>query len=1850
MHDWNLRPPGGSHFCASKGPKTKTKTKECSREDQKVSTRLIVPTMLAITIGSLGIRVGRYVGTTRGSSDNGFRDGLGLNRKTADNRVSRKTANPYGRAGCAPLWAFFGMVLWFPAFGVRSGFLHHRPSAGAEGWGGRIPGPTGYAREGRLGPSDLSPDAPGWITPDVTGGHRASGNGVGFWGKSGEQRDNDPTLGAQQGTPNTKSQIWHWDDERKDSESEWKWGRQRRPGPNKYYRKWGKRFKNSKPKEERRNRKAENEGKKRERQNRVNYDANLETETEETRTQRRDRKRKGRKEENRKRDKQKTRGRSIRKLILLRKTAEGKRGATKKRGKLRGATWNVRRLGAIYGTICQNEKMECILNMCEARRWQFCLLTDLAFKDGGVREYAHKGNKWTLIIRGRVGILLNQQLAAGWRIGGAEVRATRRKEDQNTRSMAIRIRIGRGEKDVVLIVNYAPTSSATVEERQRFRDDISKLIDDSGKRCRLIIGGDFNAEVGRRDTEEWEVVGPCGITRRTDTGRELIKMCKEEDLVIANTFFKQKQAGTWKHIRYGTQHTLDMFLLPRAQRNKVRQCKALHFGTRMEKETRRQRRKRKKKGKPEKPQTYRLDGATDWALFTDHDPVEISICVKKQYKDVKTAKAARGDQLPAYSKIQGNSDEAGKLREKLAEEMEKELGRQDDKEWEWTKLSKISQAVAQQVLGVQERPHPNPWIQGHEQEKRQLDAEVTDAMNDRWRIMQDEESENREERLRLSKQKLRKVRRKRQRKRREWEMAWWKNLGIEATEAAKSGDQGRLFQVINSMLERRKKKLRDGGTATTEDVEKEREAWKEHFQKISEGRAEVKERVWKNIKKSGGNADWLGKIPSDIELEIALGKMKLRKKPGKDQVPVEILKYGGKQLRQKVFGIVQEMWASAAVAETGEEAKHWPRDWKEGITIPLWKKKGSRADKNTWRGITLLSVGSKLLARVVAKRIQEWSEAWISEEQCGFRRGRGVDDSLMVSRRISEEVNRTVGSDWILMSFFDIEKAYPKVCKDGLWKLMELRGAPPEIIKVCRALHEHTKYRVRIFGGESTAWLPDRGLREGCPSSPPLFNIYHDGVMEDFRERRKQEARKRKQEPGIRWSYKIDGRMVKLARLRTIKEGGIGFSSEVQHTTIGDTGFADDTAIVGEEEEVRIAERILEQVTADWAEKLHPDKTERLRITGGDRPENETKGDGEKKEVRHVGGWVAETGRHNKDTDARASAGWAMVKKIAWAWASRSRRGRGRESGIDTTTKLQIMKQTVVPTLTAFARSRAWNGRQLNQLERVAKYAVRRAFGMDIYAMREHHVSDEMMYKASGWLTMEDTIRRLTLEWVGHVARMPTDRRPKQMLFGWWQNKKSKICLGVIMQPMWLRRIVRQAGIPAIDWFRLAQDRKEWRKLIQKAIPQKSLTKEQKMELDQWMPGLPLPGISLEEQGGEGIISPEEGEEEEREASEEEEGEVEEVAEQRGEEGKYQCPVCSEEFKAGNQLQYHYDAEHSVRDPDIVTVLSKQCEFCRTVFARKDQLYKHIGWTLNWKKEPTAEPCEAKAAGIGDYRLKESKWEPVQNGPALPPPKGWWIATDGSGQTKNEVKSAGWGVAIWRIPVEGDTPDYMLYGPVITKPWDHRWLGARERTNNTAELSAIIEACLWLRDEAPDSGGEPVMLRYDSQYAANISLGRYTPKTNKELAETAKRMMADTMSSRNVTTQHVYGHTGAVDNEVADRLADKGAKGEIAADSRRWAAPRGTYEAVLPIPEVQHKIKRPNRAAHWAAKREGRPAPYSARLARAAAKAKAEAKARAKGKAKAKPTPKSQNRPKAKAKAKTKGKAKGRGKGSANIN
>ena len=119
----------------------------------------------------------------------------------------------------------------------------------------------------------------------------------------------------------------------------------------------------------------------------------------------------------------------------------------------------------------------------------------------------------------------------------------------------------------------------------------------------------------------------------------------------------------------------------------------------------------------------------------------------------------------------------------------------------------------------------------------------------------------------------------------------------------------------------------------------------------------------------------------------------------------------------------------------------------------------------------------------------------LDNNQAGSRRERSTADVVQVMVRLEEDVEdlrrRVLGDskDLDQGEWLDLRKAYPKVNKPALWMLLDRYGLGENMMRVIKGLHETTSYKVRGMEGVSGEWLPERGLWEGCSTSPVLFNI-----------------------------------------------------------------------------------------------------------------------------------------------------------------------------------------------------------------------------------------------------------------------------------------------------------------------------------------------------------------------------------------------------------------------------------------------------------------------------------------------------------------------------------------------------------------------------------------------------------------------------------------------------------------------------------------------------------------------------------------------------------------------------------------
>ena len=145
------------------------------------------------------------------------------------------------------------------------------------------------------------------------------------------------------------------------------------------------------------------------------------------------------------------------------------------------------------------------------------------------------------------------------------------------------------------------------------------------------------------------------------------------------------------------------------------------------------------------------------------------------------------------------------------------------------------------------------------------------------------------------------------------------------------------------------------------------------------------------------------------------------------------------------------------------------------------------------------------------------------------------------------------------------------------------------------------------------------------------------------------------------------------------------------------------------------------------------------------------------------------------------------------------------------------------------------------------------------------------------------------------------------------------------------------------------------------------------------------------------------------------------------------------------------------------------------------------------------------------------------------------VYTDGSGSRGKATKHtrAGWG---WCSQQHQQW--ITACGPVVTSPANSGYVGASVGSNNTGEVSAIIEALLY----AVEHEYTRVHVHTDSQWSINVITGKWRPKSNKTLVETAKTLVRK--AGMTVHFHWVKGHAGHEGNEKADTLAEAGKEAE----------------------------------------------------------------------------------------------------------
>lgn len=146
---------------------------------------------------------------------------------------------------------------------------------------------------------------------------------------------------------------------------------------------------------------------------------------------------------------------------------------------------------------------------------------------------------------------------------------------------------------------------------------------------------------------------------------------------------------------------------------------------------------------------------------------------------------------------------------------------------------------------------------------------------------------------------------------------------------------------------------------------------------------------------------------------------------------------------------------------------------------------------NDFRPISLIGCIYKIVAKLLSNRLKKVLSSIIDERQSVID-GRQLLHSVIIANEVVEEARR--GQKPCLVFKVDFERAYDAVSWDFLTYMMSRMGFCNKWICWIQGCLKSASISVLVNGSPTSEFIPHRGLRQGDPLAPLLFNIVAEGL------------------------------------------------------------------------------------------------------------------------------------------------------------------------------------------------------------------------------------------------------------------------------------------------------------------------------------------------------------------------------------------------------------------------------------------------------------------------------------------------------------------------------------------------------------------------------------------------------------------------------------------------------------------------------------------------------------------------------------------------------------------------------------
>ena len=909
----------------------------------------------------------------------------------------------------------------------------------------------------------------------------------------------------------------------------------------------------------------------------------------------------------------------------------------------------------------------------------------------------------------------------------------------NERLMKLRFPLN-PKRHVTIVSAYAPTLGDTDDAKDHFYQELDNIIRSTPASDKLVLLVDFNARVGR-DSGDWPgVMGHHGIGKVNNNGLLLLSKCAEHSLSISNTFFRQadKYKTTWMHPRSKQWHLIDYVIVRQRDISDVMITRSMR-------------------------------GAECW---TDHRLVRATLNLRIAPLQQKRPKISRS----AYniSKLRHIGH-----REQFQSVLDEKLSCNAPATNSGEKWSQFKEAVidtAKSVLGPKQRSHQD-WFDEN-------DSDITNILHEKQAAYIDWQNDPNSS---AKKMRFKHLQANTQRKLREMQDKWWEAKADELQGYAECNNSKKFFDTLKTVYGPSKGVVAPlqsaDGTTLFKDKEGITARWAEHFSTLLNRPSSVEEQALDRIPQRPVQEN-LDIPPTLEEVFKAVKQTSAGKSAGKDNIPAELFKEASTKAMEEFHNIICSIWAEESM----------PDDFRDATIVALYKNKGSKSDCGNYRGISLLSIAGKILARILLNRlIENVSEDNLPEAQCGFRPGRSTVDMIFTVRQVQEKCLEQQMDLYAV--FIDLTKAFDTVNREALWTILGKFGCPRKFVQIIRLFHDEMVGQVLHNGDASDPFKISNGVKQGCVLAPVLFNLFFTCVLKHATQ---------DLERGIYVRYRTDGSLFDLRRL----------SSKTKTTLqlVLEALFADDCALMAHNSDdlQYIVDRFAEAADL-FGLTISLGKTEVLfqphPTSQAPQPAIAINGTPLKcvDEFKYLGSTISNDGSLDKEIRARIckasqALGRLRVKVL-------------NHHNIRLSTKLKIYKAVVITSLLYGCESWTLYRRHVKLLEQFHQRSLRSIMGI---RWQDKITNIDVLDRAET-ISIESMLLKAQLRWVGHIIRMPDYRLPKQLLFGELTQGKRKVGRPRKRFKDSLKLNIKWGKIEPRNLQRCAEDRSQWRSLVHSA-------------------------------------------------------------------------------------------------------------------------------------------------------------------------------------------------------------------------------------------------------------------------------------------------------------------------------------------------------------------------------------------------------------------------------------------------